>query len=249
METVKYIRVSTKEQNEDRQLHPTYKNYLDKCSGTIPFALRSEGKKLLEDAKGGKVKHVVVNRIDRLGRNTKDILETIETFKQLGVCIESEAEGLKTCDNEGNITPIAQLVINLMASLAEFENEMRAEARDAGIAAAKERGAYKSARKGRKETTEAFLSKEVNQTILHKLKAGTSYRQIEQQVKYKNNKGNWQNVSKATVGKVKQYAIASGLLLDVTPEQLKQYKGIYKLELKEDPTLPKFEKWVKDQMG
>ena len=96
MATVKYIRVSTKEQNEDRQLHPTYKNYMDKCSGTIPFAKRIEGKKLLEDAKAGKVKHVVVNRIDRLGRNTKDILETIEVFKQLGVCIESEAEGLKT---------------------------------------------------------------------------------------------------------------------------------------------------------
>lgn len=248
MATVKYIRVSTKEQNEGRQLHPTYKNYMDKCSGYIPFAKRIEGKKLLKDAKAGKVKHVIVNRIDRLGRSTKDILETIEEFKQLGVCIESEAEGLKTCDDKGNITPIAQLVINLMASLAEFENEMRLETIYAGIQKAKERGAYKSARKGRKETPDEFLSKKVNQTILHKLKAGMSYRQIEQQVKYKDSKGNWHNASKRTIGKVKEYAIAAGLLLDMTKTQRKYLESIYKEEKETNPNLPKFEDWVKTEI-
>ena len=46
METVKYIRVSTKEQNTDRQETDKHKQYIDVCSGKIPFKERKEGKKL-----------------------------------------------------------------------------------------------------------------------------------------------------------------------------------------------------------
>ena len=49
MKTVKYIRVSTSEQNIDRQQERGVKEYVDKCSGTIPFATRPAATKLLNE--------------------------------------------------------------------------------------------------------------------------------------------------------------------------------------------------------
>ena len=56
METVKYIRVSTKDQNTDRQETDEHKQYIDVCSGKIAFKDRKEGKKLFNQAVAGKIK-------------------------------------------------------------------------------------------------------------------------------------------------------------------------------------------------
>ena len=79
---VAYIRVSTLDQNPDRQLRVDIeKNYIDKCSGSISFSERPEAKKLLSNTN---VTEIVVHSIDRLGRNTIDIMQTIQHFTNLG---------------------------------------------------------------------------------------------------------------------------------------------------------------------
>ena len=102
MNAVKYIRVSTKDQNIARQ---TIKNtpdgitvleVVDKCSGTIPFNKRDNAPKVLKMAKEGTIDTLLVHSIDRLGRNTLDILQTIQEFTNLGVNVKSEKEGLET---------------------------------------------------------------------------------------------------------------------------------------------------------
>ena len=223
--TVRYIRVSTVDQNTARQEKGDHKYYIDKCSGRIPFAERPEGSKLLRDANAGKFTNVVIDSIDRLGRNTKDILDTIDQFTSLGICIESEREQLKTCDPDGNITPIANLVINLMASIAQLDVDLKREAQLAGIAARKEAGKYVSHRKGVKETDEQIIAKPVNQKILRHLQKNNGRVNLaSRDIRYKNKKGKWQNVSTKTVTKIKNIAIEKGLLELKTAEQINEEK-------------------------
>jgi len=68
---VKYIRISTTEQNTDRQEKFDGKVYIDKISGSTPFAERPQAKKLLSNKE---ITEVHVHSIDRLGRNTLDIM-------------------------------------------------------------------------------------------------------------------------------------------------------------------------------
>ena len=95
--------------------------YTDKgISGTIPFTERPSGKKLLMDIERGKIKEVKVLRIDRLGRNTTDILNTIKTIHQYNVPITSKNEGITTLQ-DGKETPMGNLMINLLSSISEFQ--------------------------------------------------------------------------------------------------------------------------------
>ena len=73
----KYIRVSTKEQNTDRQTDFDGLTHIDLCSGSIPFKDRPEAKKLLSNKE---ITEVHVHSIDRLGRNTLDIMQTIHVW-------------------------------------------------------------------------------------------------------------------------------------------------------------------------
>ena len=90
---VKYIRVSTIEQNTDRQEFICLKSYIDKCSGSTAFKDRKEASKLLAN---DEVSEVLVHSIDRLGRNTIDIMNTIQDFTNRGINVISEKEGLQT---------------------------------------------------------------------------------------------------------------------------------------------------------
>ena len=208
MNAVKYIRVSTKDQNTARQ---TIKNtpdgntvleVVDKCSGTIPFNKRDNAPKVLKMAKEGKIDTLLVHSIDRLGRNTLDILQTIQEFTKLGVNVKSEKEGLETF-LDGKENPIAKLMINIMATLLEFERERILERQAEGIQKAKERGVYKTNGGNRIPLTlQAFFNKEKNARCLRELKRGESLRRA----------ASLAGVSLGTAQKVSKLALAEGLL-------------------------------------
>ena len=76
-----YVRVSTFEQNIDRQLRGKEGAvYWDKVSGTVPFEDREDASKLLADAEAGDIDEVEVHSIDRLGRDAINVLQTIKRF-------------------------------------------------------------------------------------------------------------------------------------------------------------------------
>ena len=182
MNAVKYVRVSTKDQSIAGQ---TIKNtpdgntvleVVDKCSGSIPFNERENAPKVLKTANEGKIDTLLVHSIDRLGRNTIDILQTIQEFTKLGVNVKSEKEGLETLI-EGKENPIAKLMINIMATLSEFERERILERQAEGIQKAKERGVYKTNGGNRVPLTlQEFFNKEKNSRCLKELKRGESLR-------------------------------------------------------------------------
>ena len=139
MENVKYIRVSTPEQNTTRQKDGLI-SIVDICSGSIPFEKRKGGAELMRRVQSGFVGSVSVQSIDRLGRNTLDILTTIKWFTKQGVNIISQKEGLQTLLKDGTENPTAKLMIGILGTLAEFELSRIRERQAEGIAKAKARG-------------------------------------------------------------------------------------------------------------
>jgi len=233
METVKYIRVSTKDQNTDRQETDKYKQYIDVCSGKIAFKDRKEGKKLYNLAASGKIKTIKVHSIDRFGRDTLNILNTIQEFTDMGVCIESEKEAIKTCDNEGKQTPTARLLLSVMATLAQFEIEQKKERQIEGIERKKATGFYKLNAGRNKESGSDFINKDKNQRILKMLEKGAGIREIERTLK-----GRGEKASKDTIRKVKNIAEELDLLkraksnedkLKAYSKEPSNYKDIFEL--------------------
>ena len=167
---VKYIRVSTEGQNTDRQADNTIKTYVDVCSGSMEFSKRVFGSMLMYK---DDVTEIVVHSIDRLGRNTIDIMQTIQYFTNKGINIISEKEGLQTLI-DGKENPVAKMMIGILGTLAEFELTRIKERQAEGIAKAKTKGTYAGRQVGSIESTETFANKKSTQAILKYLRQGYS---------------------------------------------------------------------------
>jgi len=173
-----YIRVSSLDQNTDRQKQETTGViYTDKISGSVLFEERPAGKKLLQAITDGTITELQVHSIDRLGRNTIDILTTIQKITELGCNVISKKEGL-TMMIDGKPNPMAKMMIGILSTLSEFELQRIKERQAEGIAAAKNKGTYTTNARpiGSTETTEQFLNKKKVQSILKHLKQGNSLR-------------------------------------------------------------------------
>ncbi len=176
MKAVAYNRVSTDEQNPSRQEIEGIKNFTDKISGSISFAKRPAAKKLLAEIEKGNINEVRISSIDRLGRNTLDIMQTIQDLTSKGVNVVSTKEGFQTLI-DGKENPMAKLLIGILSTLAAFELDRIKERQTEGIAKAKARGTYKT-NGGNKltETKETFLSKSKNKKCYNLIKQGNSLR-------------------------------------------------------------------------
>jgi DNA invertase Pin-like site-specific DNA recombinase len=90
--------------------------------------------KLLDAARTGKVKTIVVWRLDRLGRDARGLTALFDELKALKVNLVSLKDGLDLS------TPAGTLMANVLASVAQYETEVRAERIHAGLAVAKAKG-------------------------------------------------------------------------------------------------------------
>jgi DNA invertase Pin-like site-specific DNA recombinase len=149
MEQFGYIRVSTKEQNTDRQLMalkpyniPRKNIYCDYCSGKN-FE-RPAYRKMLKRLHRGDL--LIIKSIDRLGRNYNDILiQWQHITKEIGAdIVVIDMELLDTRVRDGNITGtlISDLVLQIFAYVAQIEREFIKQRQAEGIAAAKAKGKH-----------------------------------------------------------------------------------------------------------
>ena len=133
MARIKYIRVSTKEQNTARQEvdKDNYDRiYIEKASGKNTD--RPELKAMLDYVREGDV--VVVESYSRIARNTQDLLSIVERLQAKGVAFISQKEQIDTS------SPSGRLMLTIFAGLAQFERECLLERQAEGIAIAKEQG-------------------------------------------------------------------------------------------------------------
>ena len=157
----RYVRTSTLNQNEARQLaklHPDEILFIDKVSGTISFDKREQAKHLMEQVEAGKITYLSVSSIDRLGRNTIDVLQTIEKLTLAGVTLRVDNLGLESLIN-GKENPTFKLISSVLANISEMERTTLRERQLEGIAEAKKRGVYKGREKGTVETKEEVLGR------------------------------------------------------------------------------------------
>jgi len=87
-------------------------------SGSVDFKDRPEAARLFEMIRAGEVDAVLVAKLDRLGRSTRDVLEMVEWLDELGVDFVSVEEGFDTSTSAG------RFVMRILASVAELERDM-----------------------------------------------------------------------------------------------------------------------------
>ncbi len=195
MQKARYVRVSTANQNKERQLiknFPDEQLYIDICSGSIPFSERDQGNELLKAMEAKEINYLSVHAVDRLGRNLIDILTTLKKIDESGIIVKVDSLGIESrIDNKPN--PAFGMITTVIGQVAQMERETMLERQKEGIAIAKARGKYKGRLRGTKEDASEFLSKYSN--VVKELKSGLSLRKIAKLC----------DVSLGTVQKVSKY--------------------------------------------
>lgn len=161
-QVVGYVRVSTLEQNTERQLDGLTldRTFTDHASGKDTS--RPELQACLEYVRDGDT--LVVHSMDRLARSLVDLRHIVDRLMARGVKVCFVKECLTFAADRSD--PCAVLMLSVMGAVAEFERSMILERQREGIAIAKAKGKYK----GRKPALTAAQAAEV----LERLEAGES---------------------------------------------------------------------------
>lgn len=178
---VKYVRYSSVGQSPERQLLDSKKYdkiYIEQVSGCVAMRDRLEGQRLLADIEAGKIRHLHMDEISRVGRGIIDTLSTLELCDKHSVNVIVENLGLQSIvDNKPN--PIFKLVSSIIATIAAQERDCIAERLDAGRVAARRRGVKFGRKIGSNESMSEFMKKPSVKLILKYLQSGhLSIRQI-----------------------------------------------------------------------
>lgn len=132
-----YARVSTQDQNLDRQLDNLRaagceRIFNEKMTGTKSD--RPELKTMLLTLRSGDV--LVIDSFSRLSRSTKDLLDLVEKLTEMGVHLVSLKENLDTT------TATGKLMLTMLSALSQFERDLIAERTVDGLKAARARGRH-----------------------------------------------------------------------------------------------------------
>lgn len=176
-----YSRVSTLEQNESRQidnLDGFDYVFTDKCSGTIPLFERPKGSQIKKLIDAGKLDHLEVHSIDRLGRDTLSVLKTWKELSEKGVRIVCRNPSFQNINESGQTDMFSELMLSILSVMADFEKRLSKERQREGIAKAKLQSKYRGRMVGTAEPIEKFLSKPKAQMIIKDLDHGYSSQEI-----------------------------------------------------------------------
>lgn len=164
---IAYIRVSSIDQNEQRQIEAMQrynieKWFIEKVSGKDTN--RPKLKEMLDFAREGDTIHI--HDFSRLARSTKDLLDIVELLNSKGITLISNKENIDSS------TPTGKLMLTMIGAINEFERTNLLERQKEGIAIAKREGKYK----GRKAVSipdfnkhyPRYISREISKSELAK---------------------------------------------------------------------------------
>lgn len=181
---VKYNRVSTINQTGERFKADT-DNYdkviLDKVSGTVPFKERDGGQEVAALVKEGKLDDLVLEDLSRCGRNTGDVIQTLEWLDENQVNVKVRNIGLESRPN-GKKNPIWKMITSVMSSLYEMELENIKERTHYGRMMYVKNGGKLGRPKGTTESEKEFMDKPTSKKIQSYLEDGLSIRDVSKVV-------------------------------------------------------------------
>jgi len=153
---VGYVRVSSVDQNTDRQLEGVAldKTFEDKCSGKDTH--RPQLQVLLEYVREGDT--IFVHSLDRLARNLDDLRRLVNDLTGRGVKVQFIKENLMF---SGDDSSMSKLLLSIMGAFAEFERSLIRERQREGIAIAKANGKYR----GRKKAVPTDRREEIKKRV------------------------------------------------------------------------------------
>ncbi|AZA78110.1 recombinase family protein [Chryseobacterium sp. G0186] len=196
---IKYNRVSTLLQTGNRFEADKEKYdmvFLDKISGSVSFKDRPKSKELIKLIEEGKISEIVVEEFSRLGRNTGDVIQTLEWLEDEKINVVVRNIGLQSRPN-GKKNAIWKMISSVMSSLYEMELENILERTSVGRMVYLQNGGILGRPIGTNEGDSNFINKPKNKKALEYLKKGRTLREI----------GKILEMSTKTVMKVKKVAI------------------------------------------
>ena len=182
-----YARVSTSSQDYDRQLHglrdyaarqgyEVVKEYSEKISGAKKVEERQAMKELLDYTSKTKVDKILIYECSRLSRRAVDFLQLIETFTERGISVYILQNGLETMLPNGEVNPIATLVLGILAQFNSMERNLIRSRMESGYKNFRSNGGKVGRKDGYNKPIEAY--KEEYAEELRLLKRGYSLRNI-----------------------------------------------------------------------
>jgi DNA invertase Pin-like site-specific DNA recombinase len=177
---VKYNRVSHVTQTGNRFSidEDTYDLViLDKVSGSVSFKDREGGKQIVKLVDNGTLKILVSEDFSRLGRNTGDVIKTLEWLDENHVNVIIRNIGLQSRPN-GQKNPIWKMISSVMSSLYEMELDNIKERTSVGLQVYVQNGGKLGRPAGTNETDNDYLQKEMTKQVLFYLKKGKTVREI-----------------------------------------------------------------------
>ena len=179
---VLYTRISTSiNQKVDRQIvdKDQYDYVLiDTCSGSIPLFQRPNGGQIEKLITRGELKELHVHSIDRLGRNTIDVLSTWKDFTEKGIRIRCKNPSIQNIDEDGKVDQFSSLLTGILSILSQYEKSTIRERQMEGIRIRKEKGLYRGRRINTRDTPTQLLKKPKSKKILDYLDKGYTYDDI-----------------------------------------------------------------------
>ena len=147
-----YIRVSTVEQNTERQLKDIAcdRIYEEKISGKDTN--RPQLQAMLSNIRSGDI--INIHEMSRLARNTRDLLNLVEEITSKGATVVFHKENLTFKGNEKQ-DPYQKMMMTMLGAVAELERSILLERQREGIAIAKAKGKYKG---GKNKLTEEQIA-------------------------------------------------------------------------------------------
>jgi DNA invertase Pin-like site-specific DNA recombinase len=168
-------RVSTVDQSQDRQ-HTELNTFADtkgyevveRITETISGVKRNEERKgiqnLLSLARAKKIDKVLIHEVTRLGRDTSQVLQTLEELHKSNVSVVVMNYNLETLNPDGTVNNMAQFLFTLLADIGRMERITLITRVKSGMAEAKRKGKHVGRPVGTKKDKEKIL-KEYKQVV------------------------------------------------------------------------------------
>lgn len=138
-----FARVSTNIQDYERQVNElnavaqlnawnVCATFCEKVSGSRKNIERKELSRMIEYVQAHNINKVAVTELSRLGRDTLQVLEVIEQFNRLGISLYIQNYGIETLTESGEVNPMSQFLITILAEVARMERKTIRERVESG---------------------------------------------------------------------------------------------------------------------